>query len=171
MQTPMVSRPEFPDGYLPKKLDDYVTWEQVEERMTTAQHYWLCSVRPDGRPHVVPRWGVWVGGKFYYDGSPETRHARNLENNPQVNLHLEDGEDVVIMEGTAHALLNPDRELAVKVAQAYGRKYAARGYAPEPDQWDNGGLYEFTPRKVLAWTNFVQKPDATRFLFDSQSDD
>lgn len=171
MKTPIVSRPDFPQGYLPEKLDDFVTWEQVEQRMTDSLHYWLCSVRPDGRPHVVPRWGVWVDGRFYYDGSPETRHARNLDDNPQVNLHLEDGEDVVIMEGTAQALPHPDRELTQKLAQAYGKKYAARGYAPKPEQWDDGGMYVFTPRKVLAWTNFVQKPDATRFVLDLPTDE
>ena len=33
-------------------------------------------VRPDGTPHSVPRWGVWLDGRFWYDGAPTTRHTR-----------------------------------------------------------------------------------------------
>ncbi|MEI6198030.1 MAG: pyridoxamine 5'-phosphate oxidase family protein, partial [Verrucomicrobiota bacterium] len=64
-------------------------------------------MRPDGRPHAVPRWGVFLGEKFYYDGSPETRHARNILQNPHVSLHLENGEQAIIIEGTCHAIDKP----------------------------------------------------------------
>jgi hypothetical protein len=164
MKQPVISRPEFPEGYLPKEPEAFLTWAHVEQKLGGALHYWLCSVRPDGRPHVVPRWGVWVDGKLYYDGSPETRHARNIAENDQVNLHLESGEEVVIMEGVAGAILKPPTSLAAKVALAYAAKYAARGYAPQPDQWDDGGLYAFTPHKVLAWTEFNRDP--TRFVLE-----
>jgi hypothetical protein len=85
-----IIRPTFPEGYVldPKAL---LTWAHVVQRLTEARHYWLCSVRPDGRPHVAPRWAVWIEDRLYYDGSPETRHARNIAANPRVALHLESG--------------------------------------------------------------------------------
>lgn len=113
----------------------------------------------------MPRWGVWVDDKLYYDGSPETRHARNIVENDHVNLHLESGEDVVIMDGIAGAICKPPAGLAEKVALAYALKYGARGYTPQPDQWDDGGLYAFTPHKVLAWTAFNRDP--TRFVLEA----
>ena len=161
MNQPQISRPHFPKGYVdnPTAL---VPWSHVEQRLTGAKNYWLCSVRTNGRPHVVPKWAVWVGDKIYFDGSPETRHARNIARNPQVALHLESGDDVIIVEGEARALPKPSSELAEKVAQAYVAKYAALGYAPKPDQWDNGGLFEITPHTVLAWTQFTEDP--TKFV-------
>ena len=77
---PKISRPKLPKGYVDKPISE-VSWEHVEERLTASINYWLCTVYPDGRPHVVPRWGAFLDGKLYYDGSPETRHARNLEKN------------------------------------------------------------------------------------------
>jgi nitroimidazol reductase NimA-like FMN-containing flavoprotein (pyridoxamine 5'-phosphate oxidase superfamily) len=161
MKPTQTTRPVFPSGYVDRPTAE-VPWEYVEQQLTDAIHYWMCSVRPDNRPHVVPRWAVYVEGRIYYDGSPETRHARNVTENPHVALHLESGEKALIAEGTCRAAGKPVPELAEKIAAAYRAKYAALGYAPEPTQWDEGGLYEFTPRKVLAWTKFNEDP--TKFI-------
>jgi len=161
MKPARVLRPHFPDGYVehPKTL---LTWSHVEQRLVEAKNYWLCTVRPDGRPHAVPHWGVWVDDRFYFDGSPETRHARNLVENPHVSVHLESGDDVVILEGTASAASQPSPDLSARLARAYAAKYAKQGYAPQPDQWDHGGLYEVVPRIALAWTAFTDDP--TKFV-------
>jgi Pyridoxamine 5''-phosphate oxidase. len=174
---PKISRPKFPKGYVDNPISE-VPWEHVEKRLTESINYWLCSVYPDGRPHVVPRWGAFLDGKLYYDGSPETRHARNLEKDPRVTLHLESGNDVVIMEGTSQPASKPDPstrrakdepsglrlELAQRLSAVYCAKYESDGYAPKPDQWDQGGLYVFTPRQCLAWTKFFENP--TKFVFE-----
>ena len=160
---PKISRPKFPKGYVDHPVSE-VPWEHVEKRLTESINYWMCSVYPNGRPHVVPRWGAFLDGKFYYDGSPETRHARNIEKNPNVTLHLESGNDVVIMEGTSQPASKPDRELAQRLSEAYCAKYESDGYAPKPSQWDEGGLYVFTPRQCLAWTRFFENP--TKFVFE-----
>jgi len=161
MSHPKVTRPTFPKGYVDHPVSE-VPWEYVEQRLRESVNYWLCSARPDGRPHVIPRWGVYLDGKFYYDGSPETRHARNLEANPNISLHLESGSDVVIMDGTSQPAGKPAPEFAVRLAEAYRAKYASEGYSPEPTQWDEGGLFVFTPRQCLAWTKFFENP--TKFV-------
>ena len=168
MSEPRISRPKFPKGYADNPAS-FVDWEWVAEQMTVAENYWLCSVRPPstaaqgGRPHVVPRWGAFIDNKFYYDGSPETRHARNINENPHVTLHLENGYKVVIMEGTSKPAGKPEPEFAKRLAEAITKKYAGQGYSPEPTQWDEGGLYVFTPRQCLAWTTFYENP--TKFEF------
>ncbi len=163
MNLPKVTRPSFPKGYVDHPISE-VSWEYVEKRLIEAINYWLCSVRPDGRPHVIPRWGAYLDGRFYYDGSPETRHALNILQNPQVSLHLESGNDVVIMEGTSQPAGKPDPDLARRLSRAYCAKYASDGYAPTPTQWDEGGLYIFTPRQCLAWTKFFENP--TKFILE-----
>lgn len=160
---PKVTRPQFPDGYLANPKS-YLPWSHVEKRLTEAKHYWLCTVRPNGHPHTVPKWAVYHQGKIYFDGSPETRHARNIALNQHVVVHLESGEDVVIVEGLAKPSGKPTRELAVQIAQAYSNKYADHGYAPQPDQWNDGGLFEIELRVVLAWTQFTDDP--TRFTLE-----
>jgi len=161
MKTPKLSRPKLPQGYADNPVS-YVDWEWVAAQMNDAKHYWMCSVRPDGRPHVVPRWGVFIDNKFYYDGSPETRHAQNIMENSQVSLHLESGSQAVIMEGSSKPAGQPDPEFAKKLAEAISGKYTSDGYSPKPDQWDEGGLYVFIPRQCIAWTVFYENP--TKFI-------
>jgi Pyridoxamine 5'-phosphate oxidase len=163
MTTPKVSRPQFPKGYVDKPTS-YVDWSWVATQLTDSKNYWLCSVRPDGRPHVIPRWGVYVDGKIYYDGSPETRHNHNIETNPHISVHLESGDHVIILEGTSVPAGKPTAKLGKKLVTAYRKKYAQLGYSPEPHQWDKGGLYAFTPRQCIAWTAFTENP--TKFTFD-----
>ena len=164
MKISTVTRPKFPPGYVDKPAS-YLTWDWIAAKLTESKHYWLCTVRPDGRPHVVPRWCVYVDGKIYCDGSPETRHARNLETNPNVSLHLESGSEAIILEGTAAAAGKPSSKLGKALSQAY-KKYKEMGYAPKPHAWDNGGLFVFTPRQCIAWSSFTKDP--TKFIFEPE---
>lgn len=163
MPTIKVSRPDFPPGYVEHPTSS-LTWDYVVQRMTESKNYWLCSVRPDGRPHTIPRWGVFIDARLYYDGSPETRHALNISTNPYVSVHLENGDQALIAEGVCAPAGRPDAALAERLADAYRAKYKKWGYAPEASQWDGGGLYVFTPSKVLAWTSFVEDP--TKFMIE-----
>jgi pyridoxamine 5'-phosphate oxidase-like protein len=165
MATPTVTRPHFPQGYL-ENPQGLLAWSHVERQLVEATHYWLCSVRPNGRPHTVPKWAVWVNGLLYFDGSPQTRHARNIARNPFVCVHLESGERAVIVEGVGKET-TPGRDLAVAVAGAYSAKYKALGYSPEPDSWDAGGLFEITPHTVIAWNSFTVDP--TKFVFPTET--
>jgi len=171
MTNPKIARPTFPPGYVDKPVS-FLTWDWVAAQLTEAKHYWLCSVRPPssgaqgGRPHVVPRWGAFIENKFYYDGSPETRHSRNILENPNVSLHLESGEKAIIMEGISQPAEKPKPEFAVRLAGEIGKKYSSSGYTPKPDQWDEGGLFIFTPRQCIAWTVFYENP--TKFIFEAE---
>jgi len=159
-----ITRPTFPPGYVDKPAS-FLTWEWVATQLTESKNYWLCSVRPDGRPHVIPRWAVFIDGKIYYDGSPETRHARNIESNPRVSLHLESGTEAIMLEGTSVPAEKPSPELGQRLSRVYKEKYRDLGYAPEPNAWDEGGLFVFTPRQCIAWSKFNEDP--TKFVFDT----
>jgi hypothetical protein len=163
---PRVDRPLFPEGYgLPTSTDGMLEWADVEARLAAATNYWLATVRPDGRPHVVPRWGVWLDGRFWYDGAPTTVHVRNLAANQACSLNLESGTEAVIVEGESLPARAPAQTLGVRIAEAF-TKYHELGYRPEADAWDSeggGGLRVLTPRRALAW--FAFPTDATRFTF------
>ena len=166
MEPTKITRPTFPKGYVDNPVS-YLTWDWVATQLTESKHYWVCSVRPNGRPHVVPRWAVFVDGKIYYDGSPETRHSRNIEINPHITVNLESGAEAIILEGTTEAAGKPSAELGKKLSEAYKKKYKDMGYAPAPNSWDEGGLYVFTPRQCIAWSKFTEDP--TKFIFSEET--
>jgi hypothetical protein len=53
----------------------------IVDRLTVARTYWISTTRPDGRPHAIPVWGVWVDGTLYHGGGDDTRRARKLDAN------------------------------------------------------------------------------------------
>lgn len=167
MTTPSRDRPDLPDGYgVPGDDEGLLEWSRISRLLGDSLHYWMATTRPDGRPHVVPRWGVWLDDRLYYDGSPQTVHARNLSANPACALHLGDGKDAVIVEGTSLASEPVTGVLGERISAEMNRKYAAAGFTTEPSSWsgaDAGGLRVFTPDKAMAWFSFPT--DLTRFRF------
>ena len=60
-------RPDMPHyGVMPDQKDGMLTWDWVDRQMTQSRNYWIATTQPDGRPHVVPIWGAWVEGSFYF---------------------------------------------------------------------------------------------------------
>ena len=161
---PAAGRPVAPADYgIPDNNDGLLPWAYVVERMTAAKNYWIVTASLSAKPSVSPVWGVWIEDKFYFDGSPVTRRGLFLMRHYQLISHLESGDEVVILEGETIIFSSaPARILAEKVAEQYRAKYAQFDYSPAAEQWDQGGLFEFTPKKALAWTKFPT--DMTRWL-------
>jgi len=59
--------------------------------------------------------------RFYFGGGPQTVWARNLARSPQIVVHLESGDEVVILEGTAerHTEDNTSAALLTRIDDAY----------------------------------------------------
>lgn len=157
---PIVEQLELPAVY--GRPRTRLAWSEVRERLEGALQYWVATTRPDGRPHVVPKDGVWVQDAFYFGGSEETVQHRNLLRNPATVIHVGAGMDAVIVEGESTSM-RPSRPLAVRLAEA-GRKYASLGYAPTVKSYLQSDVWRTTPRRVLAWNVLYQ--DATRFRFE-----
>ena len=77
------------------------------ERLEREQHIWLATVRPTGRPHLVPLWFVWAGGGIHLCVAGASVKVRNLVANPAVALALESGGAPVVVEGEAALLARP----------------------------------------------------------------
>jgi nitroimidazol reductase NimA-like FMN-containing flavoprotein (pyridoxamine 5'-phosphate oxidase superfamily) len=159
---PVARRPPSPGkAYgVPKDQKGLLPWSHVVERMTQAQHYWVCTVSAQGRPHATPVDGIWLDDRLYFSGSPDTRRHRNLAENSSVCIHLESTSDVVILHGEAHEFRAPDRDLALRLSQASQQKY---GYEPKPADYENStGMYcVFKPQVVYAWKALLK--DVTRW--------
>jgi hypothetical protein len=149
-----VDRAHLPEGYYRSNVEQrLLPWEHFERRMTESINYWIATTRPGGRPHVSPIWGIWHDGCFWFDGSPETRRGKNIAQNPNICVNLEDGMAAVIMEGVVTDLNAPDLELCRTLSRIYKAKYTEHGYSPEPETWESG-IYVTEPHTALAWTEF-----------------
>ncbi|HML21763.1 MAG TPA: pyridoxamine 5'-phosphate oxidase family protein [Aggregatilinea sp.] len=156
---PTVTRPFILDDYgIPKTMDGVLPWSYATERLAPARNYWVSTTLPDGRPHARPVWGVLVDGVQYFGGGPQTRWARNLAARPEVVLHLESGDEVVIVEGTVTKLTeeNADPDLLTRIDDAYEAKYNMRHGTP---------VWQLTPRVAFGWTKFPD--DTTKWVFES----
>jgi hypothetical protein len=103
-------------------------------------------------------WGLWHDGGFYFSSSPDSRKARNLAANPSVTVHLESGDEVVIVEGVAG--LESDEGLLTQLGADYSRKYSF-------EVTFTGGrpLNVVLPRVAYAWLEEDFPSTATRFTF------
>ena len=133
-------------------------WADVDRKLAEARHYWLATVRADGRPHVVPVDGLWLGSRLHFGGVAGTVWQRNMAHDPRVTVHLDDSEAAIIVEGTC-AVEVPDRDGAEALVATSKEKY---GYAPPVDAYLSG-VWTLAPAKALAWTDLTA--DATRFVF------
>ena len=150
---PSVRALQAPTVYrFPRSGEGFLSWSDVEGRLTEAKNYWLATVRPDGRPHVTPLWGVWVDRGLYFDGLPTTRWGRNLATNPQAAVHLESADDVVILDGRVEDLETTSAELGGRVVQAWRAKYGR--LEPEPV---TSGIFRLRPHSVRAFTGSLDR--------------
>ena len=162
MPAPRVDRPEIPAEYGVGKATEHVSWDHVEERLASARVYWVATVGASGRPRVRPVDGLFVDGVLYVGGSPATRWVQELGANPHVSVHLDGADDVVIVDGDAVTLQQNSDEFAERMAAVSNEKYPEYGMTAA--SYKGPGPIAITPRKVIAWTNFMKDP--TRFRFD-----
>jgi nitroimidazol reductase NimA-like FMN-containing flavoprotein (pyridoxamine 5'-phosphate oxidase superfamily) len=157
---PVASRPRFPKEYgVPSHSKGLLPWSHVTERLTKADHYWICTVNADNRPHATPVDGVWLNDCLYFGGSPESRWRRNLTANGAMSVHLENAMDVVMLEGHAR-VESVDRARAQQLAEVSNKKY---GYGMPATEYEKNGVLTFRPRLAFAWTNIGK--DSTRYEF------
>jgi hypothetical protein len=159
---PKPSRPLMPKDYGiagSKSGSGLISWELVSQKINSARNYWVCTTRPDGRPHAMPVWGVWLYETFLFSTSRSSRKGRNLTNQPYLVIHLESGDDVVILEGVAEEAKEP--ALLAEFAQAYEVKYEFR---PEIANTENV-TYAVRLQVAFAWLESDFSGGATRWQF------
>jgi PPOX class probable F420-dependent enzyme len=128
------------------------TWADVAARLSAPRNYWLATVGATGAPHVAPVWGVVVDQDLYVYSDRSTAKARNLARDPRVAVHLESGDDVVIVHGELADVGHPMAAGAVVAALA--AKYDDADDAPYLPAADPSAdvLYVLRPRRALMWT-------------------
>ena len=57
---PRRRRPPFKGYGIPESEEGMLRWNWAAERLEQARNYWVSTSRPDGRPHAMPVWGIWL---------------------------------------------------------------------------------------------------------------
>ncbi|HZS08115.1 MAG TPA: pyridoxamine 5'-phosphate oxidase family protein [Blastocatellia bacterium] len=161
---PKADRPHMP-GYGILAADEgsgLLPWSWATERLEGARNYWLSTTRPDGRPHAMPVWGVWLDDRLWFSTGKESRKARNIAANPNCVVCSDFGDEAVIIEGVVESITDP--VLYRQFAEAYEAKY----------QWDMEGfaepLYAVRPATTFAFISRTSEftGSATRWRFDKE---
>jgi nitroimidazol reductase NimA-like FMN-containing flavoprotein (pyridoxamine 5'-phosphate oxidase superfamily) len=161
---PNADRPNLAEGYGidRTKVAGMLPWSKVSEQMTSSRNYWISTTRPDGRPHAMPVWGVWLDETFYFGTNRNSRKGRNLAANPELVVHLESGDDVVIFEGTAKEVT--DQAILTQIAKAFAAKY--EGFDPNPEAGPPEAVYyTLRPKVAYAWLESDYVASTTRWHF------
>jgi Pyridoxamine 5'-phosphate oxidase len=113
-----------------------VDWAVVVEKLETrsakgavsAGSTWLCTVNPDGSPHVTAVGALWVDDAFWFQTGSGTRKGRNVARDPRCSIAVSTvGADIVV-EGDAARVTEPDA--LARLAKAW----ADQGWPAEPDE-------------------------------------
>lgn len=162
MADPVADRPHVPGYGIPKTLKGMLAWAWARERLERAMIYRFATSSPDGQPHVIPIWGAWVDDAWYVEGGP-TRWKRNLRANPRLSIEIDEGSEVVIVEGDGEEARPATQEEAARIVTGYEKYKVAGLYEVDPANWSGGGLWRLKPRLAIAWSSFPK--DMTRFRF------
>ena len=147
------------------------SWGEARRRLAEGTWFWLATVRPDGRPHVVPVLAVWLEGALYFVANQATRKTRNLATNAHCVVAVATDDAHLVVEGQAAKVR--DAAKLQRVADAYASKYDWHVTVRDGAFWADGAptagpppfdVYEVTPTTVFGFgTDEAFSPTRWRF--------
>ena len=165
MPDPRATRPHMP-GYgtlPPDQGSGLLPWSWALSRLRDSPNYWLSTVWPDGRPHLMPVWAVWQDEAVWFSSSLGSRKIRNIEHGSRVSIATDDPLNPVVAEGparimtdtmsikafldavntkyrTGYALdfLDPAKNATVRVRPRWVFGLDERDFAGSPTRWEFG---------------------------------
>jgi PPOX class probable F420-dependent enzyme len=146
--------PEEGRGLLP--------WSWAEERLIAAHHYWVATVWPDGRPHVMPVEGSWHDQALWFTTSVRSRKARNLRADPRCVVTTDNPIEPVVLEGVAEVVRDPGAitELVARLNHKYASAVTAGFLDP-----DLNATVRVRPHWVFSLNDKAFTETPTRWVF------
>jgi hypothetical protein len=139
-------------------------WSWARDRLENARTYWVVTASTDGFPHSRPVWGRWYSSSFWF--STRNRAINHLAKNPRASVNIQQGDDIVVVEGHCEAVLDVDR-INILV-DGYASKYSWQTSA-DTDRivtldGTSAPVYRLDPIDVYGWS-FRTWGSATRWSF------
>jgi hypothetical protein len=162
---PKASRPQMPGYGLPENKKGLLGWKWADQRLKKSHNYWITTVKPDGSPHTMVVWGLWLDGAFLFSTGSQSRKARNLAENPKCVVCTEDAHEAVIVEGVADLADVPVRREFLK---KYQPKYNFDMASMEKDILSlKEPVFAVRPRIVFGLYEKKFMSSATRWKFSA----
>ena len=156
------SRPKMPKSYGlkgPRGGSGLMPWPRAAAQLAAARNYWIGTVRADGGPHAMPVWGIWLDEALLFSTGRASQKGRNLIRDARLVVHLESGDEVVIVEGVAEEVTDPG--WLARFAEAYDAKYHFKPDIHDPDNV----TYAVRPQVAFGWLENDFPGGATRWQF------
>jgi hypothetical protein len=162
---PKASRPHMPGYGLPKGSKGLLAWSWAQRRLEKSHNYWITTSKPDGSPHTMIVWGLWMDGVFLFSTGRLSRKARNLAKNRHCVVCTEQADHAVIVEGIADEAVDVDLRRAF--LKRYERKYEFDMSGMEADILSlKEPVYAVRPVVVFGLDEKKSLNAATRWRFD-----
>jgi len=164
VRDPVATRPYMPGyGVLDASQGTgLLPWSWALERLERSHDYWVATVGPDGRPHVMPVWGVWIDDALWFSSSRGSRKARNLAARPQCAITTDNAYEPVVIEGQAELIDHP-AAIASFVART-NQKYATE-YSIEFFSSPSNACFRVRPAWAFGLTESDFTGSPTRWTF------
>jgi hypothetical protein len=169
----MVEREPVAEQLATPNTPTITPWAEIRDSLAEAETTWLATVRPDGRPHVVPLGALWIDGTYYFTTGQGTVKGDNLAHNSHCVITLSARGFDLVFEGEASKV--SDVQKLERIARAYADQgwpaYVHDGVLDAPYSAPTTGpapydVYEVTLSKVLAFgTGEENVNGSTRYRF------
>jgi general stress protein 26 len=154
-------RPKFPEKWhVPNDPKLWITWEHANDKLARETVYWVSTASTQGRPHSAPVWGIWKQNSFYFETDPNSVKGRNLSNDQRIVVHVQDGNDTVILEGSARIEKKPEK--LKQLRKDYVNKYQ---YTPDWSNEKDQIVFSVEPMIVHAWKAPRMHRSLVKFIF------
>lgn len=154
-------KPKFPEEWhVPNDPKMWITWEHANDKLALETVYWVSTASRLGQPHAAPVWGIWKENRFYFETDPKSVKGRNLLDNQSLIVHVQDGNDTVILEGKARKENRPKKLLELK--NDYTAKYQ---YTPDWSKQRVQIVFRVEPRIAHAWKASRMHRSLVKFIF------
>jgi nitroimidazol reductase NimA-like FMN-containing flavoprotein (pyridoxamine 5'-phosphate oxidase superfamily) len=142
----------------PRSADALTTLRRLFRDVPVAH---VATLEPDGSPHVVPLWFVWLEDALYLTSRRGTRVEANLGRGGAVSASIDRGvnwaeHQGVLVRGPAE-VLPPDHSSVKRALSAWFDKYAERlsgsGFAIYTRDVEHPVVARLEPLRVSTWGN------------------
>ena len=141
------------------RLDVSMDDAELAAFLSTAWTARVATTAPDGWPHVVPLWFVWLRGTFVVNTTRGNRTVRNLETDARAAVTVDDGERYDELRGaTLQGSLTEITDGDGTLTAAFGGKYFG-GNQPHFASWRNRLFLRMEPEHISSW-DFRKIPEA-----------
>lgn len=128
---------------------------RVEKLLEHEPVIWLSTVRPDGRPHVIPTWFLWDGEAVLFASKPDASKIANLRTNAACMIGVGDPAadfDVALIEARAELTsIRTGTLLASGLRAKYADKMAEIGLSPATFADTYRQVVRLVPTRWLPW--------------------